>query len=330
MSDPERAMRRAREEQTMWTTIECAGHPRDMGLAQGGAARSAIRDEISRAGLAVDRSRVPTLRALGVGSVRGRGAGREFFRHFAHQAERLEGLAYSADVPIDSILDLHLRVRAGGAEGGLLSRRTSLRARTVGGHGDEKRALLERSLPRGLAGESTWIIRESRPEVGFRSVEIGLPWLVSAVAGVNEGGLAVVAGPLLWGRAGREGSAPSFLLAQECLQRFEDLEGAIDWCRKRPVEGEQSFVLADATGAVATVIAKGRERRIQSGDGELFLEGGELPDAEPEADSGSASISEPESQSLDSRRRPEDRVWLDPKARRLQLDATGLAIEIGL
>ena len=82
----------------MWTTIECAGHPRDMGLAQGAAARSAIRDEISRAGLALERSRMPTLRALGVGSVRGQGAGREFVRHFAHQAERLEGLAHPVTV----------------------------------------------------------------------------------------------------------------------------------------------------------------------------------------------------------------------------------------
>ncbi|HEB88370.1 MAG TPA: hypothetical protein ENI85_02265 [Deltaproteobacteria bacterium] len=300
----------------MWTTIECAGHPRDMGLAQGAGARSAIHAELSNAGLSRKRSRIPTLRALTQGRLRGRGAGREFFRHFAHQAERLEGLAFAADVPVDSLLELHLRVRAGGAAGGLLSRRTSLRARTVGGRGEGKSALLERSLPCRLPGESGWIVRESRPEVGFRSVEIGLPWLVSAVAGVNEAGLAVVAGPLLWGRQGYEGASPSFLLAQDCLQRFGDLEGALDWCRKRPVEGEQSFVLADASGAVATVISNGRERRVQSGDGELHLEGGDLPDPDriPALPEGSAR----------------DRVLLDPKARRLQLDAAAMAIEIGL
>jgi hypothetical protein len=300
----------------MWTTIECAGHPRDMGIAQGAAVKAAIRAEIGRLGLPVRRSRVPTLRALTDGPLRGRGAGREFLRHFSHQAERLDGLAYAADVPTDSILDLHLRVRAGGAEGGLLSRRASLRARTVGSDGEEKRALLERSLPRAIEGEAGWIIRESRPEVGFRSIEVGLPWLVSAVAGVNEGGLAVVAGPLLWGEPGREGWPPSLLLVQECLQRFEDVEGALGWCRKRPVEGEQSFVLADASGAVATVVASGRERRVQSGEGELYLEGGELPEFAENQSTG------PE--------RPTDRIWLDPKTCRLQLDAAGAAIEIGL
>jgi len=94
------------------------------------------------------------------------------------------------------------------------------------------------------------------------------------------------------------------------------VEGALGWCRKRPVEGEQSFVLADAHGAVATVIASGRERRVQSGEGELYLEGGDLPES---AESESAGADQ-----------PSDRVWLDPKTCRLQLDAAGAAIEIGL
>lgn len=292
----------------MWTTNECAGHPRDMGLAQGAANRAAIREALTRAKLPLGRSRLPSLRALASGSVRGRGAGREFLRHFAHQAERLEGLAQGADVSFDSVLQLHLRVRAGGALGGLLSRRASLRARSVGGPDEQKRALLERSLPRPLEGEIGWIVRESRPEVGFRSIEVGLPWLVPAVAGVNEGGLAIAAGPILWGTSGSGGSPTSALLVQECLQRFEDVGGALDWCRKRPVEGEQTFVLADAGGEVATVVSKGRERQVQSGEGELYLEGGEPPESEA----------------------PSDRVWLDPVTRRFQLDAGGTAIEIGL
>jgi hypothetical protein len=106
------------------------------------------------------------------------------------------------------------------------------------------------------------------------------------------------------------------LLAQDCLQRFEDVAGALEWCRKRPVEGEQSFVLADAGGAVATVVVSGRERRVQSGEGELYLEGGELPE------SAEGDAAGPEG--------PSDRVLLDPKARRLQIDAVGATIEIEL
>ena len=296
----------------MLTTIECAGHPRDMGLAQGAAAKTAIRAEVSRLHLPSKRSRWPSLRALAVGGIRGVGAGREMFRHFAHLSERLEGVARAADVPVDSILELHLRIRAGGAEAGLLARRATVRARSVSEDGSARRALLERTLPRVEGGEAGWILRESRPEVGFRSIEIGLPWLVSSVAGVNEGGLAVAAGPLLWGEPGRAGSPTSLLLVQECLQRFEDLEGAIGWCRKRPVEGEQSLVLADASGAIVTILVNGRDCRVQEGDRELQLEAGEPPGA---------------SSSNDAMRSEEDRVWLDARERRLRVRIGGVDVD---
>jgi hypothetical protein len=298
----------------MWTTIECAGHPRDMGLAQGAALARAIRGAVERAGLPVHRSRVPSLRGLTSGPVRGCGAGRELLRHFPHQAERLEGLARRANVPFDSVLTLHLRMRAGGVGAGLLARRASLRASRGAKGARGSGVLLERTLPRAIEGEASWLVRDSRPAVGFRSLDVCLPWLVPAVAGVNEGGLAVLAGPVLWGAEGHSGWSPSLLLTQECLQRFQDLDGALDWCCKRPVEGEQSFVLADASGATATVISTGRERRVQPGSGELHLEGGELPTG-PEATAESVGP---------------DRVRLDPMRRSLEIEALGASISFSL
>lgn len=300
----------------MRTLIECAGHPRDMGLAQGGAARAAVRATCEAAGLSVTRSRWPSLAPLNQGAVRGRGAGRELFRHFAHQAERLEGLARAAGVPMDSVLALHLQAGRGGAVAGVLARRASLRAHfesrpvpaAEGDSGPSKQIQLERSLPGARAGEANWLVRESRPAVGFRSVEVGLPWLVPGVAGINEAGLSVMASPMLWGENSEPGAAPSQVLVQECLQRFEDLGGALDWCEKRPVCGEQSFVLADASGALATVLSSGTERRIQQGEGELFLEAGE-PAAGDETDAGAA------------------RVLLKPGARRLRVESASVTIE---
>lgn len=208
-----------------------------MGFAQGRALREIIRAEVARAGLPTHRSRWPSLRPVVSGALRGRGPGREFFRHFAHQAERLEGLVQAADLPLDSLVELQLRLQLGAGVG-------------------------------GEAGQETaWIVRESRPVVGFRSLELTLPWLVSAVAGVNEAGLAVLA----QGRQGvasaelsrGDGDAPPILLVQDCLARFEHLAGALDWCRKRPVAGRQAIVLGDASGARATVVIRGRERRIE-------------------------------------------------------------------
>ena len=280
----------------MLTTLDCAGHPRDMGLAQGAAARDALCAEANRLGLPTRRSRMPSLRALAIGPVRGEGSGREFFRHFAHLAERMEGVAKASDLPLDTIVDMHLRVRSGGAAAGALARRSTVSARTLEAGSAEKRWTLERSLPQPTEGECDWILRASRPAVGFASVEIGLPWLVASVAGVNEAGLAVVGGPLLWGPAGRDGNPTSLLLVQECLQRFRDLEGALDRCGKRPVAGEQSLVLADDTGRLATVVVTGTERRIQYGESELQLDAGER-------------------ESVDAR--PPGTVTLDPAERRL-------------
>lgn len=304
----------------MWTVIECAGHPRDMGLAQGEAVRAGVAAACDAAGLSTRRSRRPTLSGFSAGPVRGAGAGREFIRHFAHQAERLEGLARAAGVPIDSILALHLQ---GGAEPGLLAQRAGLRAypapstHDIDSHNaaSKGRILLERSLPACRTGEAGWLLRESRPAVGFRSVEVGLPWLVPGVAGVNEAGLAVMASPLLWSEAGQTSAPPLQLLVQECLQRFEDLDGALGWCEKRPAEGEQSLVLADASGAVATVISSGRARRIQVGTGELLLEGGEP---------GASEVKEAQGESAG------DRVLLDARGRCLRLEAKHATIELRL
>ena len=218
----------------MSESIVCTGHPRDMGFAQGRALRAVIEAAVARAGLSTHRSRWPSLRPLVSGPLRGSGAGRALFRHFAHQAERLEGLAQAASLPLDSLLELQLRRGESGAE-------------------------------------AAWLVRESRPVVGFRSLDVTLPWLVPAMAGLNEAGLAVLAqasdAAMDANSLRRVGDAPPFLLVQDCLARFEHLAGAVDWCRKRPVEGEQTLLLGDASGARARVEFRGSERRVEAGLG---------------------------------------------------------------
>lgn len=205
-----------------------------MGLAQGAALAAAIRAEVARRGLSTRRTHLPSLRPLVSGRLRGRGAGRELFRHFAHQAERLEGLAQAAQLPLDSLLALQLE---------------------------------EEDRPGPVAG---WFVRESRPVVGFPSLEIALPDRVPALAGVNAAGLAVVAHARASGDArlcpGRDARhAPPLLLVQDCLARFEDLSGALDWCRKRPVEGNLVLALGDASGETARIVFAGPDRSIERG-----------------------------------------------------------------
>lgn len=269
----------------MSPAVVCAGHPRDMGIAQGRALRAILRAEVARAGLPTRRPRWPSLRPVVSGPLCGRGPGRELFRHFAHQAERLEGLAQASDLPLDSLVELQLRVVAGG-------------------RADE------------AAG---WIVRESRPVVGFRSLELTLAWLVSAVAGVNEAGLAVLAPPTdgAASAAHRDGAAPPLLLVQDCLARFENLAGALDWCRKRPVEGEQTIHFGDASGARATIEIRGRERRVELADGMRSSGASEAGAISGSLGGMTATVAE-------------GFVRIDPAARRLFVDVPGaFATEVG-
>jgi hypothetical protein len=132
---------------------------------------------------------------------------------------------------------------------------------------------------------------------------------VPAVAGVNEAGLAVIARPSNRGtgsggrasgaKQGRAGDAPAILLVQDCLARFEHLAGALDWCRKRPVDEGPTILLGDASGARATVEFRGHERRVESRPAGAAMEWG----------AGS--------------------VRIDPVARRLQLDGAGVGTTAG-
>lgn len=263
------------------STVECAGHPRDMGLAQGEALRGVIRGEVERRGLATRRSRWPSLRPLVSGPLRGKGAGRELFRHFAHQAERLEGLARGADLPLDSLLALQLADRSSGVGSAL-----------------------------GAASDAAvFIVRESRPVVGFRSFELTLPWLVAALAGINDAGLALTTtGAGGTPRDGADGVPPVFLV-QDCLARFSDLAGGIDWCRKRPVAGRLVLEFADASGAQGRVVVAGRERHWERIEGTA-------DGADPVLEGVLADPARPG---------PACRVRLEPRSRRLRCEGVARA-----
>lgn len=255
----------------MWNVIECAGHPRDLGFEQGLALRSAIRRRVEEAGLPARRGRRPRLAALTSGSVRGSGTGRETIRHFTHLAERVDGLARGADVPLDSLLALQATAdREKGAA----------QALCVLDREAESGANMLRTLP-----ASSWLVRRSRPEVGFISLEITEPWLVSALAGINEAGLAVcmvtadaaTLSPAKEPARAGSASASYHLLVQECLQRFADVEAGMAWSMSRPAAGEGTILLADAGGHRGAVRFQGEHRQAHEAEAGPLIAGG--PDA---------------------------------------------------
>jgi hypothetical protein len=251
----------------MFFAVEASGHPRDMGLAQGRVLGHAVRERLQRADLPARRRRMPALSAFASGPVRGAGAGRETIRHYTHLAERIDGLARGAGVPVDSVLTLHARTHA--MEAGDLETRPAVALAAIGLQ-DSPGATLARSLPGAGEPGSTLVVRRSRPAVGFESVEVTLPWLVSALAGVNEAGLTACLVPDDRHHAAAARAPSPLLLVQECLQRFESVEAGVDWACSRPASGFATLLLADANGARAAVRYAGEEHRAErAGDAPL-------------------------------------------------------------
>src|SRR5690606_30751067 len=90
------------------------------------------------------------------------------------------------------------------------------------------------------------------------------PGLVTALAGVNEHGLAgaveLLDAPAPQ-RAGGGCAAASALLLDQCLERLDTVEKALEWCERRPGGGHARIVFADAEGAAGALGLEDDARR---------------------------------------------------------------------
>ena len=174
------------------------------------------------------------------------------------------------------------------------------------------------------------VLRRSRPEGGFASIEMTLPWMSSALAGINEAGLAVVAlGSTFEGGACL---APAVLMTQDCLRRLDSVDAALEWCRVRPAAGRATLLLGDASGEIAAVeIAGGSRRVLRPADSGVLAPGVEdagvaklVTEGQPVSLAHLATVAcdAPFTGSAKSSGVP--RIGLDPAARRLGLFGTGL------
>ena len=220
--------------------IACEGAPRALGLDQGAACAEAIRARVARAG--GRRAGLGRWRPFEPGALaRARATARDVRRHFPHLDERVIGLARGARVP--ELALHHLLARELGPEG---------EGASLGAGSDAEGRIVLHPALRG-------ILRRSQPDTGFSSAEWTLPWLPGALAGVNRAGLAGAVAPA--GGDGADGfAAPAFLLLQNCLQQFETVENAIEWCERRPAGGQARLVFADPTGARAQVVLEESKR----------------------------------------------------------------------
>ena len=218
--------------------IVCEGAPRDCGADQGHALGGAI------AAACDGRGGSGWWRAL-TADAETRRRERDLRRYFPHQAEWLEGMARAAGVPMRSLVTRLGSPRAGAAAALCCDGATRL----------------------GAVGAADSVVRRVSPEGRFASLELAAvtashPWL-----GVNEVGLgvAVVEGRGVPGRF----AAPAALFARDCLERFERVEPALEWCLSRPAAPGGALLLADADGQVAGVDASRESRAPLSASGEV-------------------------------------------------------------
>lgn len=241
-------------EEPEFAQVDCEGAPRDIGFDQGRACADALRARFAGSGW-WDRL---WLRP-GWSDPHGARVARDLRRHFPHQAEWLAGVARGAGVPL-AWLERELS-----AEALSPSREALAVAVASAASSSEIGSLLARTAVRGA------VVRRSRPEGGLGSVDLALPWLTAALAGVNEAGLALAAVPGPF--EGGDCAAPATLLVQDCLQRFEGVETVLDWCLGRPAAGPATLLLADASGEVAGVEFGEGERRVLRPTAGLLLAG---------------------------------------------------------
>jgi hypothetical protein len=228
--------------------LRCAGAPRDLGLDQGRGCRDEIRADARALGFdaAVDlRTRLFALRRDD--SPARAALARDLARHFPHLAERAAGLAAGAGVAPAALFEA-LATELGASapdalrcEGGLAGDALELRV----------------ASPWPLTG---FVVRACTPDGGYPNLGFARPAHVAGLAGVNDRGLAGVAIPLAAPAHGERCVAPGLLLLDQCIERLDSVEKALDWCEHRPGGGRALLVFRDAAGASAAIEIDGEKR----------------------------------------------------------------------
>ena len=230
--------------------LRCAGAPRDLGLDQGRAARDAIRADARAHGFPAAATLFERVQALRGADAPGALA-RDLARHFPHLAERAAGLAAGAGVAQAAFLDALARELEGETSDGLHCEA-----------GAASHALeLRIAEPWPLTG---FVVRRCAPDGGYANLSFTRPAHVGSLAGVNEHGLAGVAVPIAAPAPDERCVAPGILLLDQCIERLDRVDKALEWCEHRPGGGRARLFFCDATGASAAIDIEGEKRHRRS------------------------------------------------------------------
>jgi len=253
------------------TTVDCAGSPRELGLAQGRALAGLVRGaHEALASLEVFRMRQPWWLPYPLFR---RGAERKarslleaaWRRDFPSMDQRLQGLAEGAGIRLESLYLMNSLEAFLSTLGDAVASPTGeglpevvpvpaacSAAAVRGAKSASGEPMIARNFDYLPLVQPYFCVRRTRPTGGRASVDLTVAPLVGAVDGLNDAGLAITYD---YGYS-TDRSEPSGTLSMaisEALERCATVEEAARHIASRPRWGGGLLMLADASGDIASL-----------------------------------------------------------------------------
>ena len=240
--------------------VICEGAAREMGLAQGAAAKSKIH--AARAALAeLEAFRMQQPRWLPYRTYRWlaeRRASRfletPLARDFADIQQRLIGIAEGSGIGLGATLLFNALEPVLSSLGGCTACPGACSAVAVrGSRSATGEPMIARNFDYLPLIQPFYLVRESRPKGGLRALEFTTAPLAGAVDGMNEAGLCITYNYGFTTDEPPEAAAPISMAITEALQRCRTVEEAAASIQSRRRWGGGILMLADAGGDIASL-----------------------------------------------------------------------------
>jgi hypothetical protein len=260
--------------------VVCTGSPRAMGRAQGFALRSKIlaaRRDLSKIESFALR-RPPWMPYTAYRWLAERKAWREFAqplsRDYPAMIERLQGIADGAGLGLRPVALFNVLEPLLSAASGCTACPAACSAVAVRGRCSATgETIVARNFDYLPLVQPYYVLRESQPASGLRSLDFTVAPLAGAVDGMNEHGLCITYDYAFATDEPRGPAAPISMLIAEALERCATVAEAAEHLAARPRWGGGLLLLADAHGDIASLelsSTRSRLRRPAPGEDRIF------------------------------------------------------------
>ena len=238
----------------------CEGSPREMGFAQGAAARAKIRGayEALRE-LEAFRLQQPDWLPYSVYRWIAEQKASRFLsaplaRDFPAMKERLIGIARGANVSLKGVLLINGLEPLMSSVGGCTACPGACSAVAIRGRrSKDGQPIVARNFDYLPLVQPFYLVRKTRPSAGLRAIEFTTAPLAGAVDGMNEAGLCIIYNYGFTTDQPTSPAAPISMAISAALQQCSSVTQAVDFISSMPRWGGALLMLADADGDIASL-----------------------------------------------------------------------------